>query len=131
MMPRDKHIIMIDDDREDAFLMRRALRAINTDIEFEHVIDSEFFLQDLTETRPSYGKACVLLIDLNMPGIDGFEVIKAVRADVGYRNAEIVMLTSSNREEDQDRALALGANRFATKPNTLHGMSELAISLLS
>lgn len=126
-----EHILMIDDDREDAFLMKRALKAVDENIEFQHIIDSEVFVKSLQSSENIYGIVDVLLVDLNMRGMDGFDVIKAVRDNERTRNTNIVMLTSSDREEDRAKALAMGANRFATKPNTIKDMSELARSLVN
>ena len=58
----------------------------------------------------------IILTDINMPIMDGLKLVKRVRADEGLRNIPIVIITTEGAEEDRQRALALGANAYITKP---------------
>ena len=69
-------------------------------------------LQAIVEEQPD-----LLLLDLMMPGIDGFEVIRKIRTgECGNPNMRIVILSALSREEDKDKCLNLGANGYITKP---------------
>lgn len=69
-------------------------------------------LQAIVEEQPD-----LLLLDLMMPGIDGFEVIRKIRAgECGNPNMRIVILSALSREEDKVKCLNLGANGYITKP---------------
>jgi CheY-like chemotaxis protein len=58
----------------------------------------------------------LVLLDLKLPKRDGFEVLEAIRADPEWRDVPVVALTSSNQEEDIERAYRSGANSFVRKP---------------
>lgn len=67
----------------------------------------------------------VLLLDINLPKIDGFEVLRRIKQSDKLRRLPVVVLTSSTREEDMRRAYDLGANAFISKPNGMREMSAL------
>jgi CheY-like chemotaxis protein len=70
----------------------------------------------------------VLLLDINMPKVDGFEVLNRIRESPELRRLPVVMLTTSSREEDRVRSYDLGANAYMTKPV---GMEKLTQSLIA
>ena len=77
-------------------------------------------LQAIVEEQPD-----LLLLDLMMPGIDGFEVIRKIRAgECGNPNMRIVILSALSREEDKVKCLNLGANGYITKPIRLPLLRE-------
>lgn len=58
----------------------------------------------------------IIITDINMPILDGLKLVKRLRADANYRDVPIVIITTEGAEEDRQRALALGANAYITKP---------------
>jgi DNA-binding response OmpR family regulator len=60
--------------------------------------------------------ADLVLLDVMMPGLDGFEVCQRIRAAPAWRAAKIVMLTAKGRDVERDRGMALGADAYVTKP---------------
>ena len=58
----------------------------------------------------------IILTDINMPVMDGLKLVKRVRGDEGLKEIPIVIITTEGAEEDRQRALALGANAYITKP---------------
>jgi two-component system chemotaxis response regulator CheY len=58
----------------------------------------------------------IIITDINMPILDGLKLVKRLRADEAYKNVPIVIITTEGAEEDRQRALALGANAYITKP---------------
>jgi two-component system chemotaxis response regulator CheY len=58
----------------------------------------------------------IILTDINMPILDGLKLVKRLRSDRLYRDVPIVVITTESAEEDRQRALALGANAYLTKP---------------
>ena len=62
------------------------------------------------------GRPDVVLTDINMPIMDGFELIQRVRSDAASRDVPIIVITTEGGAEDRARALALGANAYITKP---------------
>ena len=62
------------------------------------------------------GKFDIILTDINMPIMDGLKLVKRVRTDPIHKDIPIVIITTESAEEDRQRALALGANAYITKP---------------
>jgi CheY-like chemotaxis protein len=68
----------------------------------------------------------VILLDLKLPGTDGFEVLKWIRAQPGLKSLIVVVLTSSDHIRDVNEAYALGANSFMVKPMDFENIVELS-----
>lgn len=62
------------------------------------------------------GRFDIILTDINMPIMDGLKLVKRVRTDPVHKDVPIVIITTESAEEDRQRALALGANAYLTKP---------------
>jgi two-component system chemotaxis response regulator CheY len=58
----------------------------------------------------------IIITDINMPILDGLKLVKRLRADEAYKSVPIIIITTEGAEEDRQRALALGANAYITKP---------------
>jgi two-component system chemotaxis response regulator CheY len=58
----------------------------------------------------------IIITDINMPILDGLKLVKRLRADDAYKDVPIIIITTEGAEEDRQRALALGANSYITKP---------------
>ena len=74
---------------------------------------------------PNWWCRCGGPLDLNMPRMDGFEVLKQLRKDPNLTNLPVVVLSTSSESRDQQRALTLGANQFYTKSATYTGLVSL------
>lgn len=81
--------------------------------------DGEQALQRLAEGKPS-----LMLLDMNLPLIDGWTVCKRVRADPELASTPIIALTAHAMAEDRDRALAAGCDDYATKPIDFPGLLD-------
>jgi two-component system, chemotaxis family, chemotaxis protein CheY len=73
----------------------------------------------------------LVLTDINMPIMDGLKLVSLLRSDANYRTTPIVVITTEGAQEDRERALALGANDYITKPIQANRILELARSLLN
>jgi len=72
----------------------------------------------------------LILTDINMPIMDGLKLVSLVRNDANYRSIPIVVITTEGAQEDRERALALGANDYITKPIQPTKILEVARNLL-
>jgi two-component system, chemotaxis family, chemotaxis protein CheY len=72
----------------------------------------------------------LILTDINMPVMDGLKLVSLVRNDANYRATPIVVITTEGAQEDRERALALGADDYITKPIQANRILELTRSLL-
>ena len=110
-------ILLVEDNPDDEELTLRALRhhqmAENVVVARDGVEALDFLLSKDTDvnTLPN-----VVLLDLNLPRVNGHEVLKAMRADERTRSLPVVVLTSSNEESDVQRSYNSGANSYIRKP---------------
>jgi len=119
-------ILMADDDPDDRALTREALAASRLSNPLRFVDDGEELLEYLRqEGRYQSGDAPrpgLILLDLNMPRLDGREALRVIKDDPVLRTIPTVVLTTSSAEEDIYHCYALGANSFITKPVTFDGL---------
>src|SRR5205085_8779494 len=81
------------------------------------------------EDRTAYPRPGLILLDLNMPRMDGREALREIKADPDLRSIPVVVLTTSKAEEDILRTYDLGANSYITKPVSFDGLIEVMGSL--
>jgi two-component system response regulator len=108
-------LVLVEDNPDDLELMMRAFRADDVRCDIRVARDGAEAIEMLlgsTDTSPP----AVVLLDLKLPGIDGFDVLRRVRADPRTRSLPIVILTSSIEPDDLNKAYWLGANSYVRKP---------------
>lgn len=124
------HILIADDDPDDCELMRVAFKKAGVAASLEFVHNGEEVLQFLQALPPFAGRKRellpdVLLLDLKMPGLDGFGVLSWLREHAPFDHLPVVVFSGSDQPVDIDRALALGAARYLVKPNRLQDMIQM------
>lgn len=120
-------ILLIEDDLGDAGLVRIALRRGQQDVALHHVKDGTEGLAFLRRIGPAYETAPrpdLILLDLNLPGRSGHEVLDELKRDADLRTVPVVVLSTSDAERDIQRAYALGANSYLTKPMDVEGFTR-------
>jgi CheY-like chemotaxis protein len=131
--PRPITILMADDDPDDRDLAREALTESRLLNELHVVDDGEQLLAFLRREGKFAGSVTprpdLILLDLNMPRMDGREALQALKSDAVFRSIPVVILTTSRAEEDVVRSYDLGANSFISKPVTFSGLVEVMIEL--
>jgi len=107
-------VLVAEDDREDAFLLLRALGKLAPDVKVVSALDGQEAIERLRQggTKPN-----LILTDLKMPRVNGFELLSLVKNDPGLGSIPTVIFSSSNEESDLERANALGANAYHVKPS--------------
>src|SRR5439155_13492332 len=110
-------ILMVEDDPNDALLIQRALQKAGLRHPLKLVRDGDQAIaylsgQGIYEDRQRYPLPFLVLLDLRMPGTDGFEVLQWARQEPALKRLLIVVLTSSNLQSDVDRAYEFGANSY-------------------
>jgi two-component system, chemotaxis family, response regulator Rcp1 len=111
-------ILMVEDNPGDVRLTREALKDHKVWNEL-HVVEDGVLALDFLHHRPPYTEAPrpdLVLLDLNLPRKDGREVLAAIKGDDGLKTIPVVILTTSQAEEDVVRAYKLNANCYVTKP---------------
>lgn len=108
---------MVDDDEEDVLMLRTAIRRTGQDIRIIH-LHGGVALLDAVDQATLPGR-CVVLLDLNMPTMDGFTVLERLRLRPRGELLPVVIYTSASDQVQVDRAYASGANAYLTKPSSL------------
>ncbi|MFZ0035240.1 MAG: response regulator [Sedimentisphaerales bacterium] len=123
-----KPILLVEDDAVDAMAVGRALKELKVRNEMVHSTNGERALEYLR--NPSNGRPCVILLDLNMPGMNGVEFLKVLKADYALRNIPVVMLAASNEEKDIVETFNLGVAGYIFKPVDCKKLDEFKPSKL-
>jgi CheY-like chemotaxis protein len=124
----DPHVFIVDDDRDDHFFIKRALKTIMPQASVTSVYDGTeaieyLFNQDNFKNGERYPD--VILLDINMPLMNGKVACKLIRDDKKFDAIPIIILTTSSHPTDKDQLLQLGANDYFIKPNDINIFSEI------
>ncbi len=118
-----KHILYIEDEESDAFLLKHCFQQVGIEDPFQLVTDGDQAIQYLSGQGPYADRQrfpipCLILLDLNIPKQNGFEVLEWRRQHPVAKLIPVVIFTSSSNPEDVRRAYELGAAGYLTKlPN--------------
>jgi CheY-like chemotaxis protein len=132
MKPEEKGIVILlaEDDADDRLLVKEALAEGRVVNELRSVEDGEELL-DYLRRRGRYAdpeespRPGLVLLDLNMPRKDGREALREIKEDSDLKRIPVVVMTTSQAEEDIFRSYELGANSYITKPVTFERLVEL------
>ncbi|MBN9053107.1 MAG: response regulator [Rhizobiales bacterium] len=116
-----RRLIVVDDDPVDARFVMRAFSDAGSPLEITHAADAEVASDRLDAEAFDY-----ILLDINMPGISGMELLKRLRGRPRTAVTPVIMLSSSSNTADVSRAYENGANAYAVKPSTLSGYRAFA-----
>jgi CheY-like chemotaxis protein len=121
------HVLVADDNDDDVILIREALETQGIRV-VAVARDGEEALSYLRrhEISSRVPRPALMLLDINMPLKNGFEVLGELKADPALALLPVVILTTSQREEDVARSYAEGATSFITKPARSEELHELA-----
>jgi CheY-like chemotaxis protein len=122
MNPNMLTILVADDDQEDRQLIQDALKESKLLNPLQFVGDGEALLILLDEIEELPG---LILLDLNMPKKDGREALREIKSDARFKHIPVVVLTTSQAEEDVFRTYNLGVNSFVTKPVKFSALVEV------
>lgn len=126
-MKRLINILLIEDDYLDQLEVQRILDKKSILYQIKVAANGEAGLARLRETdSPIYnGPPDIILLDLNMPKMNGFEFLEAMRKEREFQNIKVFVLTTSDEKEDKIAAKQLGISGFITKPLKLESPSSL------
>lgn len=128
-------IIVADDDSDDRMLIEDAIRESGLGNPLVMVEDGEKLLKclrregEFAEMMPDRCDPGLILLDLNMPKVDGLTALSQIRADPDLRRIPVVILTTSRAQEDVLRTYDTGVNSFITKPVSFEALVELMQTL--
>ena len=116
-------ILVVEDEVKARELLKRYLETKRHDVFLSH--SGEDALEKVKSVKPD-----LILIDIQMPGIDGLEVVRRIRHRPDYGDVPIIMVTAMSRREDRILAVEVGANDFISKPVDLTELHVRTASLL-
>ena len=126
----EQTILIVDDSEDDALLMRLAFARAEFSANLQIVPDGEDAVAYLEgqfpySDRGRFPLPTLILLDLNMPRKNGFEVMEWLRAQPEFRHLPIIVLTSSMRGSDVEKAFELGATSFFVKPGRVDDLVSM------
>jgi CheY-like chemotaxis protein len=127
MKMSNKPILVVEDDEVDVMTIQRAFREIqvaNPVVNMEHGEAALAYLGDPAAERP-----CIILLDINMPVMNGLEFLHVVKNDEQLRRVPIIVLTTSEEEQDKARSFSLGVAGYMVKPVDYRAFVEMMRSI--
>src|SRR5512140_2195353 len=118
----DSRVLVVDDDQANVKLLSEVLKG---DYKLSVAPDGESALQAIATRQPD-----IVLLDIVMPGLDGYEVLRRLRADPATRELPVMFLSSLEEMASKTRGFELGANDYLTKPFHLLEVKARVQSLL-
>ena len=128
-MAEGQTVHLADDDEDDRMLIKDALEEANPNVTVIEAEDGKELIANVKESDDL--SKTVVLIDMNMPKMNGIEAIKEIRSGPELAELPAVMMSTSNNPELKKRALDAGADDFIVKPNTFKALLDIAKTILS
>ena len=110
----NKPLLLVEDDQVDVMTIKRALKEIhvaNPVIHMENGEDAIHYLRNASNEKP-----CIILLDLNMPVMSGLEFLQVVKNDEALRRFPVIVLTTSEEQQDKLNSFNLGVAGYMAKP---------------
>jgi CheY-like chemotaxis protein len=124
-MPRPV-VVSVEDDDGGYVVLRELLHEAHPEIRLERACDgTEALAKLMMLAKDATVQVRLVLLDLRLPGMSGFEVLTAIRDNESLRHVPIVILTGKAREADRALCLEKGAQDYVEKPWDLHGLEEV------
>ena len=118
-------ILCVDDDEDDHFFLKSAIREVDPDMQTMEFHNGAQALKFLKEAKKEHELPCVMVLDINMPVMDGKETLKRIKADEELSHVQVVVLTTSALPSDKEYFASLGVEMY-TKPVSAQGLKQIA-----
>ncbi|WP_170061079.1 response regulator [Spirosoma aerolatum] len=115
-------VFIADDDEDDRFLLQLAFQEHSPECQLVFAEDGMVLIDTLFQSPFT---PCLIVLDLNMPRLNGFEALTVLRSNSLYQHTPVVILTTSNSLSERQLAYELGANDFITKPMNLKLLGDI------
>jgi len=127
---KDFTVLLVEDDLNDIFLVKRAFKMAELENPLQVVTDGEEATRYLSgqgkyADRRAHPLPKLIVMDIKMPRMTGFEVLEWIKHDHTFRRIPVVIVSSSDRPQDIDRAYELGANAYMVKPFNFRAVERL------
>jgi CheY-like chemotaxis protein len=117
--PKRRAVVVAEDNSGDVFLVKEAVAEAKLDVDLYFLIDGEEALRFFAQVDEQAVRVPdLLLLDLNLPGANGFQVLSSLRGSKRCAGMRVVVMTSSSARADQEKSASFGIDLFFTKPGT-------------
>lgn len=126
-MHGNRVILLVEDDTIDVMTIKRAIKQVGIDNPLQVAANGEealAYLQELTHELPA-----LVLLDINMPRMNGIEFLSAIKADARLRTLPVIMLTTSRQEQDKVASFNLSVAGYMVKPVNYDQFVEMVRSI--
>ncbi len=113
-----RRILIVDDSRDGGESLAMLLRVLGAEVSLAH--SGRAALDCINSFRPD-----VVLLDIGMPGMDGYEVARRIRANPNHRHISLIALTGWGQDEDRQRSTAAGFNHHLVKPADIDQLRQI------
>jgi CheY-like chemotaxis protein len=125
-----KHTILYaEDDPDDLFMVQQAFQQYDGTVDLEHAPDGFQTLEQLKKAKERNALPCLIILDINMPGMDGKETLIRLKQSENFKHIPVVLFTTSSSDGDKAFAQKWQAN-FVTKPLIYSELEKLAKTFL-
>ena len=124
-------IFLAEDSPADCYLFEQALKAHNVETELVIFHDGEDAMAFLTAAEEEGPRPQLFVLDLNLPKVDGFQLLQHLRGSARFSHAVAIILTSSNNPADRIESLRLGATRYIRKADSVTDFLEIGREIKS
>ena len=128
-MQKPKPILLVEDDSVDAMTVKRAMRDLKVDHSVIHVVNGEEAMKYLTS--PDTEKPFVVLLDLNMPKMNGIEFLKVMKTYPELKTIPVIVLTTSKEQRDILGSFEFGASGYMVKPVDYSNFVEILSKIVT
>lgn len=134
MIPESGTIALLEDNEDDLFFMKRALKSANIRNPLRVLTTGKAAIEYLSGRGAHADRSLsplpfLMLLDLKLPDMSGFDVLKWIKGEAGLHHLATIVLTSSGESRDIERAYELRANSFLVKPSGSEKLLDLVIAL--
>lgn len=131
-MKKHRLILIADDDPDDRLMIQDAFRENNFNdvlMFFENGEDLHKYLIQAKDNQKA-AKPNLILLDLNMPRMDGKTVLKKIKSNTAYQSVPVVVLSTSKANEDKKTVIRLGGEDFFTKPSSFNELVLITATIV-
>jgi CheY-like chemotaxis protein len=125
------HLLAVEDNRADILLVEQGVEQATTHVEMQSIRNGARAIEWLTDgSEESTAAPQLILLDLNLPGKPGFEVLRTVRDEASFNDVPVAVVSSSENPADVARAYRLGANAYVTKPQDPDDYIQMVVAAI-
>ena len=124
-----KKVLLIDDDRDDASLFKEALQEVNEKVAFDYFEGCQEAIIKLNAEE--YQLPDIIFLDINMPVVNGWYCLEEFKRSEKLASVPVYIYTTSSHKKEKERAIAMGATGFITKPMDYNELKNILREVLS